>query len=293
MFQCFPPNTTEGSVPVGMEGDRILRAYIISSNDGGETWSSPKDITSQVKHPEANSICSGPGIAIRVNQGPNKGRILVPFNGNGNTRWFNYIVYSDDLGDTWKIAPGESGYGTNESQIVQVNDTTFLFNTRSHRYPEANTYKSPSGWNPWNFSKVTRNRAYIPVVMKDGKTSWKDVTIQANQPDPTCQGSLIRLGRQTPTFLLSNPASQLTVPVDGRSYAHTPPMRMNGSVKVSYDSGKTWRYTKRIYGDHFTEFQYSILVDMGNGKIGCIFEAHPEIKFAVFDLKWLSEGHDK
>lgn len=292
MYQCFPPNVTEGSAPVGMNGNRVLKAYITKSRDGGKTWTMPVDITAQVKHPEANSVCSGPGVGIRVEQGPDKGRIIMPFNGNGWTRWFNYIVYSDDCGDSWKIAPGESGYGTNESQIVQVDDTTFLFNARSHRYPEANSYKSPAGWNPWNFSQVTRNRAQTPVTMKGDHVVWGNVAVQTNQPDPTCQGSIIRMERKKPTFLLSNPASQLTV-LEGRPYSQTPPMRMNGTVKVSYDSGKSWRYSKRIYGNRFTEYQYSVLVDMGNGNVGCIFEAHPEVKFAVFNLKWLTEGADK
>ncbi|MEG0162493.1 MAG: hypothetical protein RR652_01020 [Mucinivorans sp.] len=49
-------------------------------------------------------------------------------------------------------------------------------------------------------------------------------------------------------------------------------------------------YGKRIYGDRFTESQYSVLVDLGEGKVGCIFEANENIKFAVFDLCWLTGG---
>lgn len=296
MYQRFPAKSTEGSNRIGVEGDDILKAFIVYSDDNGETWSSPTDITRQVKHPETNSVCSGPGVGIRVNSGPDKGRIVIPFNGNGSTRWINYIVYSDDLGESWKIAPGESGYGTNESQIVQLAETEFMFNARSHRYPEDTSYRSPAGWNPWNFNKVTRNRAYIPFTMNGDKVEWHETRIMENQPDPTCQGSIIRMGKigdgNKSRLLLSNPASQHTALLPNRPYEQTPPMRINGTVRVSYDEGETWKYSKRIYGNRFTEYQYSVLVDLGNGKIGCIFEAHPEVRFAVFDLKWLTGGND-
>lgn len=297
MYQYFPPKSTEGSNRPGLDGDDIVRAFIVSSDDGGVNWSAPRDITRQVKHPEVNSMCSGPGVGIRVTAGPDKGRIIVPFNGNGSTRWVNYVVYSDDRGDTWRMAPGESGYGTNESQIVQVGDTEFMFNARSHRYPEDTTYTSPTGWNPWNFAKVTRNRAHIPVTINGDWVEWHQTRVMENQPDPTCQGSIIRVGSYgdgvESRILLSNPASQHTVTVKERAYAQTPPMRINGTVRISYDDGQTWRYSKRIYGNRFTEFQYSVLVDLGAGKVGCIFEAHPEVRFAVFDLRWLTEGRDK
>lgn len=297
MYQLHPPKTTEGSTKPGLEGDDIVRVFVTRSNDRGESWSTPEDITRQAKHPEAGSVCSGPGVAIRVEAGENEGRIIVPFNGNGSTRWFNYLVYSDDLGQSWKIAPGESGYGTNESQIVQIAPAKFIVNTRSHRYIEDRDYKAPEGWNPWNFSRVTRYRANIPVVMTGNKTEWLDTEVMTNQPDPTCQGSIIRLGGfvdgEKSRILLSNPASQYTVPRPDRVYATTPPMRMNGTVKLSYDGAQTWAHTKRIYGNRFTEYQYSVLVNLGGGKIGCIFEANPEVRFAVFDLEWLTGGQDK
>lgn len=285
MYQYYPAKSNEGSTAKGYEGDNISRVFTTASYDGGESWSQPQDITRQAKHPEANSVCSGPGVAIRLTEGINKGRIVVPFNANGSTRWFNYLLYSDDRGESWKIAQGESGYGTNESQVVEIDEGELLVNARSHRYPESNGYTAPKGWSPWNFEKVTRNRANIRVTMNGDSTHWANPQVQPNLPDPTCQGSIIRVGK---VLLLSNPASQHTVPIDGKTYAQTPPMRINGTVKASYDWGKTWTNSKRIYGDRLTEFQYSVLVDLGGGKIGCLFEVYPEVKFAVFDLKWVS-----
>ena len=295
MYQSFPPKVTEGSI--SSDGAK-LRAFTVTSKDGGETWSQPKDITQQVVYPGMKTVCSGPGIAIRSTAGLDKGRILVPFNANGGGRWFNSVVYSDDLGNSWKMTKGYSGYGANESQMVQTGPDTYLINARSHRYPNVNTLDAPAGWNPWNFSRVTRNRVNTPLILTGNKEEWWPTEVQVNQPDPTCQGSILRqsgwgVGDEAAKsrILLSNPASQHTV-LTGRPYANTPPQRINGTVKLSYDEGKTWTYGKRIYGNRFTEYQYSVLVNMGNGKIGCLFEAFPEVKFAVFDMEWLTGGED-
>lgn len=295
MYQSFPPKTSEGSIA---SDGMTLRAFTVVSSDGGETWSKPKDVTAQVVYPGMKTVCSGPGIAIRSTTGSDKGRILVPFNANGGGRWFNYVVYSDDLGNSWKMTEGYSGYGANESQIVQTGSNQYLINARSHRYPDVNTLDAPAGWNPWNFARVTRNRVNTRLILTGDKEEWWPTEVKANQPDPTCQGSILRLsgwgigsGSDKSRILLSNPASQHTVLAD-RPYMNTPPQRLNGVVKLSYDEGETWAYAKRIYGNRFTEFQYSVLVDLGNGKIGCFFEAFPEVKFAVFDLEWLTGGND-
>lgn len=294
MYEAFPPKATEAT---GFSGNDRLKVFIVTSNDGGETWSRPKEIADQVKHPDATIVCSGPGIAIRSTAGPDKGRIVVPFNALGQKGWFNYLAYSDDLGDSWHYTKEHSGYGANESQVVQVGATRYLINARSHRYPEWDTKETPEGWNPWNFTKVTRNRVNTSVTLDGDKEEWGKTEVQFNQPDPTCQGSILRLsgwgiGKNKSRILLANPASQYTV-LEDRPYGNTPPRRMNGTVKLSYDEGKSWSHATRIYGNRFTEYQYSVLVNLGNGKIGCLFEAYPETKFAVFDLEWLTGGEDK
>lgn len=295
MYQCFPPKLSEGS---SFATGEQLKTLIVTSKDGGETWGTSRDISAQVTYPGTKTMCSGPGIAIRATDGPDKGRILVPFNANGNGGWFNYVAFSDDLGDSWKITKGHSGYGANESQIVQTGPTEFLINARSHRFPEANTYETPAGWNPWNFTRVTRNRVNTRMTLAGDKDTWAPTEVQLNLPDPTCQGSVLRLSglgigkkKEKSRILLSNPASQYTVP-DTRPYANTPPCRMNGTVKLSYDEGKTWTYAQRIYGNRFTEYQYSVLVDLGKGRVGCFFETYPSVRFAVFDVTWLTGGED-
>lgn len=292
LFQLYPPKMNEGIRKTGAEGDDVTRILLIRSKDNGLTWSKMEDITKQVKLPDVASQASGPGLAIRVQTGKHKGRILVPFNAvAGSGGWFNYLAYSDDSGKTWGIIEGHSQYGTNESQLVELGNDEFMINARCHRFP-GDEDKAPQGWNPWNFEKVTRGRGVIRVDIDGNKGDWEDTEVRLDMPDPLCQGAIYRYsglkGDEKSILLFVNPASNLTDSKTKRTYATTPPIRINGSMAISYDEGETWDIRKRIYGNRFTEYQYSVPTRLPGNKIGVIFEANENIKFAVFDLAWIS-----
>lgn len=293
IFQEYPPKMNEALTDAGYKGN-ITRTYITYSEDDGLTWSEKRDITKQVKQPMATGYASGPGTAIRVTTGPDKGRILVPLNvSGGSDGWFNYLISSDDLGENWKIVEGKSEYGTNESQIVQISETEFLINARCHRYP-GNEIKSPTEWNPWNFSKVTRCRGCIPVQIKGEKAVWGKTQLRYDLPDPLCQGAIYRysgLQNDISRLIFVNAANNISLP-KGREYRKTPPARINGTIRISYDEGKTWKYSKRFYGNRFTNFMYSVPTRLKSNKIGVLFEAGGDILFSKFDLTWLAEGND-
>ena len=296
LFQEYPPKMNSALVRPGLKGKNIVRTYVIYSDDYGQTWSKKKEITNEVKQPEATSYTTGPGAGIRVTAGPDKGRILIPVNvSGGKNGWYNYLVASDDLGKSWHILPQQSDYGTSESQIVQVGESSFALNARCHRY-EGIEVDQPYNWNPWNYGQVTRNRGMISVNISGERMLWYETQIRQDLPDPLCQGSIIRYsglnGDDRSRLLFSNPASQFSY-ATGKKYSRTAPARVNGTVRVSYDNGKTWAHSKRIYGNRFTEFQYSVLAHTASNRIACLFEAAPIIKMAVFDMKWLTSGEDK
>lgn len=281
LYQDYPPKTSESSVTIGS-----VRCFVTISSDEGATWSTPRDISESVRQPDAASYCTGPASGIVIQEGQYKGRIVVSCNVNMPT-WYNYLIYSDDQGQTWHIAKGRSAYGTNESQVAEIGTGELLISARVHRNAGDTSFDAPKDWNPWNFSIVTRCRALIPVTINDS-TQWDKTQIREELVDPTCQGSIMRYNINNEKFvlLMSNAASQYTH-MENRPYANTPPMRINGSIRYSTDRGKTWSVAKRIYGNRFTEYQYSVLVQLENGKVGCIFEANDNIKFAVFDLAWI------
>lgn len=295
MFQLFPPKTFEATTRSGIEGKNICRSFTSESYDDGESWSEGIDITTQVKKEDMNAICSGPGIGISLKGGKNPGRIIFPYNTiSSKHEWYNYLVYSDDFGKNWKIAEGQSWYGTNESQVVQIDEDKLRINARSHRYKKnPSAEKTPFAWSPWNFTKLTPFRAEIPVEMDGDEFSFGSTIIREDMPDPQCQGSFYRFsgldGDEESILLFSNPASNVIIPVKGKSKRRTPPARINGSVKISYDNGVTWDNSKRIYGNRWTGFQYSVLVKVSDEEVGVIFECYPEIKFAHMGLDWLEK----
>ncbi|MFI3295230.1 MAG: sialidase family protein [Rikenellaceae bacterium] len=297
IYELYPPKTSEANSLSGVEGDNIQKVFSITSSDYGLTWSEPTNITAQIKHPKASVVCSGPGVGIIAQGGKSKGRIIIPFNAlTDNNHWFNYLGYSDDRGESWKILEGCSEYGTNESQIVEVADDTFMIFARCHRFEDSPTAQTPSGWSPWNFAKLTRYRAKITVKIDGDQAQWSSTVIDRNLPDPLCQGSALRLGvdkGDLPSrILVSNPASLYTMTPGQRGYGGTPPARINGTTRISYDGGESWTYSKRIFGNRLTSFGYSVLVDMGSGDIGTIYECNGVIHFSRYDLQWLTSGED-
>lgn len=88
------------------------------STDGGVTWSDEVNITGQLRSTVADiQHVSGHGIALR--QAAYKDRLIMPLQvGTNQVR----IVYSDDMGTTWKVADGVSGNNLRYPSIVELND---------------------------------------------------------------------------------------------------------------------------------------------------------------------------
>ena len=132
--------------------------------------------------------------------------------------------------------------------------------------------------------------------MDNNNTTWGTTAIREDLIDPLCQGSILRTtglqDNEKSRILVSNPASTLVVVGTNKGFYNTPPMRINGVVRISYDDAKTFDYAKRIHGNRYSDFFYSVLTDLGNGNLGCVFETMDGIKFAAFDTEWLTSGTD-
>jgi sialidase-1 len=271
MYQSYPAGLTERSRDLhgGYVGNQVVRAWLITSDDDGATWSRPREITTQVKRPSATTVTSGPGIGIQLRHGKHAGRILFPFNDGPFGLWNIYAAYSDDGGKTWAMgedAPGnliDDGKGgkistVNEAQFVELGDGSIRFNVRR-----------------WGGKPLRKT-----CVSADGGATWSKIQDVPEQADPSCMGSIF----------------QYTDPADGsRSrILYSGPQstrRENGAVFLSYDAGKTWP-VKRVLSSG--GFAYSCLTALPDGVIGCLYEAQGtgKILFARFTLDWLTSGKD-
>lgn len=271
MFQSYPEGLAERSnkIETGHEGDRIVRNHLITSDDDGITWSTPRDVTRETKRPtKVTTMASGPGIGIQLRHGNHAGRLIFPINEGPYGLWNIYTVFSDDQGKSWRmgeIVPGGFADNTtgktsmvNEAQIVELADGSIRFNARR--------------WAGKPYRKTS--------VSKDGGITWSPVEDVAEQLDPSCMGSIFRLTDATDhdrsRILFSGPQSK---------------KRDNGTVFLSYDEGKTWPVQRVICSGSFA---YSCLGLLPDGTLGCLYEADDmkRIVLARFTLEWLTRGND-
>lgn len=269
MYQSYPEKLKEGSgqITTGYEGDDIVKSYLLRSDDEGQTWSQPQEVTRQVKRPEkVTTIASGPGIGIQLQTGAHAGRLVMPFNEGPFYLWNIYAVYSDDSGATWQTGdnvPGglvPSGKGgqistVNECQLAELADGSVRFNARR-----------------WAGKPVRKTS-----LSKDGGQTWSPVEDAPDLTDPGCMASILRVPGEGNRLLYSGPRST---------------KRENGTVYLSTDGGLTWPIKKTLFAGSFA---YSVLCASPDGTFGCLFETDNanRIVFARFTLDWLTQGGDK
>lgn len=267
MYQRIPAHLKETSrqIATGYEGTSIYRNFLMWSDDNGETWSRPRDVTRSTKHPAgATTVASGPGIGIELTRGPHRGRLIFPFNEGPFWQWNNYAVFSDDLGATWycgenapgamiRDAKGRLRSQVNEVQMVELADGSVRLNSRQ-----------------FAGAKVRKT-----AVSHDGGLTWSPIEDMPALRDPSCMASIFRL-----TFPGDGVKSRILYSGPDSS------KRENGTIHISYDEGKTWPVKRVLYTDSFA---YSVLTKLPDGTIGCLFETDKtdRMVFARFSLSWL------
>ena len=100
--------------------------------------------------------------------------------------------------------------------------------------------------------------------------------------DPICEASIVRLtggGDGRDRVIFSNPASD---------------KRERITVRMSYDECRTWAVSKTLYVGPSAYSDLAVLPDM---TVGCLYERGSErlsesIRFAQFNLEWLTDGAD-
>lgn len=236
---------------------RISDMWVLHSDDEGATWIGPTDITKSVNRPEWKRIVPGPGIGIQMHSG----RLVIPCNHVIGTEATDHVIYSDDHGKTWQLG-GSTDAKTDENQVVELADGSLMLNIRNYMQ---------KGHRGISFSK-------------DGGLNWSKVASDPALIEPVCMASLIRYTESPPftknRLLFSNPASQTE--------------RINLTVRVSYDEGKTWPIAKLLNAG---PSGYSCLTVLPDMTIGCLYERgeHSSVEkltFAHFSLEWLTDGAD-
>ncbi len=262
-FQRYPHGVHERDkdIPTGWEDERCIRNFIISSEDGVH-WTEPRDITRDTKNEGVTITCSGPNPGLQIKHGKHKGRLVVPLNEGPFGNWTLAAAYSDDHGKTWHIGKKSADKcGINEVSIAETDEGGLFVVSRA-----------------WGGNK--RRIAYSD----NGGESWGPVTAHEELPSPNVQNGMVRYSFAKDRKLGSKSRIIFSTPVNGRS---------DGTVKMSYDNGKTWPVSKLLIPGPFA---YSVLTPVAPGLMGCLYEVNSNqikhIRFTTFSIDWLTDGKD-
>lgn len=183
---------------------------IITSTDGGDTWSTPRTLTNELYNTTYNEGAvqgsfagSGRGLMLQRQKDEQlNGRIMFAmshrFTVNGNRSIQEYIIYSDDEGDTWKFSTQSAYNGGDESKLVELADGTVMISVRQ------------SGQRGYNTST-------------DGGVTWGTQAKWADIDGNACNGDILYVNKHVMLHSYPNNGS-----------------RKNVTIKASFDSGKSW-----------------------------------------------------
>jgi sialidase-1 len=214
------------------------RVFVMKSADDGHTWSKAREITTDVKKPDWTWYATGPCNGIQMRSKKYSGRLIIPCDHieAGTKRYYSHAIYSDDGGENWKLGGTTPTDQVNECTVAELPNGELLLNMRNY----------------------TNIRVRQTSLSKDGGETWSSLRGDTALIEPVCQASLIgydHKGRR-PFLAFSNPADQKS--------------RLNMTVRLSYDQGKTWKQSYVVYKGPSA---YSNLVVLPNGNLACFYEA--------------------
>lgn len=245
--------------------------WLTHSDNNGETWTNPVDITPQVKADWMMFIGTGPGVGIQLKNG----NLMLPiYYTNQFGKQSAAVIVSEDNGITWKRGESptdsylravggsktlnHSDYETTESQIVELNNGQIKM-----------------------FSRNMMGNVLISTSY-DGGMTWEKNEKISDQTllDPYSQMSVIKYsklieGKEYVVF--ANPHSSRS---DGRQ---------NGVVwlgEVQEDGEILWKYNTTITSGRYA---YNSLTELPNGDIGLIYEENQgtNLKYLSFNIQEL------
>jgi sialidase-1 len=238
------------------------RVFITSSDDDGESWPKPREITPEVKNPAWSFVGTGPCRGIQLHSG----RLIAPSwcdETPGPVRWrptvmgavqSSYVIYSDDHGATWQRGDMLTRDASDECAVVEPEEGSLYMNARSRQ------------------GRLARASAWS----RDGGVSWSEIAYCREMPEPSCQGSMVRCD-------VDNGELESVI----LAHLSDPSERRQLNLRLSRDGCRSWPVTKIL-----TEGPagYSDLAVARDGSILCLYENRDGLVLARCDVEWLQSG---
>lgn len=258
------------------KGNGIREVWYKTSEDGGNSWLEPVNITLQVHKPRQPLVnpaytfsedwrhyANTPGHALQLIQKPYAGRIYVAANhseGNPakpNEDYFAHGFYTDDHGKTFHLSENVALPGSNESTAAELSGGKLLLNARNQKGDI---------------------KARIVAISKNGGKKWDTIYFDQNLPDPVCEGTILNLdkkkGKQILAFCNAADTKQ----------------RNKLTLRISFDEGKTWSLSfpvdQDLTGQESSFTAYSDIVKLDKRTIGILYERDNYSQIAFKTIQW-------
>ena len=250
--------TSNKTSPFRIAKDSYL--WMSYSDDDGKTWSAPQDITPMVKADWMKFLGVGPGVGITLQNGPHKGRIVVPVYTTNRTHHLDgsqssRIIYSDDHGKTWHM-----GGGVNDNRTLH--DGTVVDSSNMKNYYAQNTEASVVQLNNGQLKLFMRGLTgdLQVATSNDGGITWDNYVARYDVPDVYVQMAATHTVQDGKEYILLANANG--------------PGRKNGHIRVARveeDGELTWLHHHLIQEG---EYAYNSLQQIGPKEFGLLYEHH-------------------
>lgn len=155
--------------------------FKMHSEDNGESWTTPVEITNDVKLPGWTWYATGPSHGIQLADGT----LVIPADHIEKRKMKAHLIYSKDSGATWQL--GGTVPGGEEASLVQLDNGNLYINIR----PVKPGFR-------------------VTALSADQGLTWSNISFDPSLPDPACQGNIIKIPKRGGSvYLFTNAADSL------------------------------------------------------------------------------------
>lgn len=239
-------------------GEQIIR--VRTSDDGGRTWSTARDVTSTTSRPGWGGMLLGPGSGIRLRGAAHAGALVVPAKHGSDS----HLLVSEDHGATWTIAAEDASPVTvNESTAAELSDGRILVDARVQRSLDAEDseralgfrtagHVSPTTWRYSDSPTFVREAGFHGSVVHAALLSHRGLRVEAGE-EP--------LASDLSRIVFSYPA--------GEHGSTGTRRRRDLRVYNSRNDGLAWGRGRRLTAGFAA---YSSLTSLADGRLAVLYE---------------------